>query len=112
MNDKKQASQIFFIIAGTLTILGSFAQLFKLVYAPYLFSVGVALLIVLHGIDAFDKTKTDKRQQRLARIGLLTSLMLGIGAYFMFTGSNSWVVMVLIYALSTFFQSFRGNTKS
>jgi len=109
--NEKQPSPIFFITAATLTILGSFAQLFKLVYAPYLFSLGVALLIFLHGMEVFDKTKTDKRQQRLARIGLLTSLMLGIGAYFMFVGSNSWVVMVLIYALSTFFQSFRGNSK-
>ena len=110
--NEKQPSQIFFIIAGTLTILGSITQLFKLVYAPYVFSLGVVLVILLHSLDAFDKSKTDKRQQRLARIGLLTSLMLGIGAYFMFTGSNSWVVMVLIYALSTFFQSFRGNVNN
>ncbi len=110
MNEKK-IYQILFITAGTLTILGSIAQLFKTFYAPYLFTVGVVLLIFLHGVEVFDKSKTDKRQQRLARIGLLTSLMLGIGAYFMFIGSNSWVVMLLIYALSSFFQSFRGNTK-
>ena len=109
--NEKQPSPIFFITAATLTILGSFAQLFKLVYAPYVFTLGVAILIFLHGMDAFDNSKIDKRQQRLARIGLLTSLMLGIGAYFMFVGSDSWVVMVLIYALSTFFQSFRGNSK-
>ena len=109
--NQKQLSQYLYISSGTLIVLGSIIQLVKFVYAPYVFSLGVAILIFLHGMDAFDKSKIDKRQQRLARIGLLTSLMLGIGVYFMFVGSNSWVVMVLIYALSTFFQSFRGNSK-
>ncbi|MDR3653502.1 MAG: hypothetical protein P4L34_11120 [Paludibacter sp.] len=105
----KQPSQILFITAGTLTILGAFAKLFDITYAPYIFSVGAGLLIYLQGKNAFDLAKAEKRQQRLARMGLLNSLMLGVGAYFMFTGSNSWVVMVLIYALSSFYQSFRWN---
>lgn len=106
---KKDGSQIFFLIAGTFTILGAFAKLFDMKFAPYVFSLGAGFLIFLHGKETFDKGKVDKRNQRLARIGLFTSLMLGIAAYFMFTGSNSWVVFVLIYALSSFFQSFRGN---
>lgn len=106
---EEQPSQILFIIAGTLTILGAFAKLFDLIYAPYIFSIGAGILIFLHGKDAFDKKETDKRNQRLTRIGFLTSLMLGLAAYFMFVGSNSWVVMVLIYAINSIFQSFRGN---
>jgi len=106
---EKEGSQLFFIIAGTLTILGAFAQLFDLKFAPYVFSLGAGFLIFLYGKDVFDKGKNDKRQQRLARIGLFTSLMLGIAAYFMIIGSNSWVPFVLIYALSSFFQSFRGD---
>lgn len=104
---EKQPSQILFILAGTLTILGAFAKLFDLIYAPYVFSIGAGILIFLHGKDAFDKGKADKRNQRLSRIGFFTSLMLGLAAYFMFTGSNSWVVMVLIYALNSIYQSFR-----
>ena len=106
---EKQPSQILFITAGTIIILSSFAQFLKLKYAPYVFVIGAALLIFIHGINAFDKTITDQRQQRLARIGFFTSFTLALAAYFMFTDSNTWVVMVLIYALSSFFQSFRGN---
>jgi len=106
---EKQTSQILFITAGTITMLGAFARLFDLKYAPYIFSIGAALIIFIQGKNAFENSSTDRRQQRLARIGFLTSLMLGLAAYFMFTGSNSWVVMVLIYALSSLFQSFRGN---
>jgi len=111
MNPQK-LSQYLFIVAGTLTVSGACAKLVNLDFAPYLFLIGVILLIFLHGREVWDKTVTDKRQQRLARMGFMTSLMLGIGVYFMFTGSNSWVVMVLIYALSSLFQSFRGNSKN
>lgn len=106
---EKQPSQILFITAGTITILGAFARIFDISFAPYVFSVGAGLLIFIHGKNAYDKNTADKRQQRFARLGFITSLMLGLGAYFMFTGSNSWAVMVLIYALSSFYQSFRGN---
>ena len=106
---EKQPSQILFITAGTIIILGAFAKLFDITYAPYVFSVGAVLLIFIHGKNAFDRKIIDKRQQRLARIGFLTSLMLGLAAYLMFTNSNSWVVLVLIYALSSFAQSFRGK---
>ena len=106
---EKQPSQILFITAGTITILGAFARLFDIKYAPYVFSVGAALIIFIQGKIAFGSNTVDKRRQRFTRLGFLTSLMLGVAAYFMFTGSNSWVVMVLIYALSSFYQSFRGN---
>ena len=105
----KQPSQILFITAGTIIILGAFAKLFDIAYAPYIFSVGAAFLIFIQGKNAYDSKNLDSRQQRLTRIGLLTSLMLGIAAYLMFNNSNSWVVCVLIYALSSFFLSFRGN---
>ena len=106
---EKQPSQILFIIAGTITILGAFARLFDIKYAPYIFSVGAVLLIFIQGKNAYETKTEDKSPQRLARLGFLTSLMLGVACYFMFTGSNSWVVMVLIYALSSFYQSFRGT---
>ena len=106
---ENQPSQILFIIAGTLTILGAFARLFDIKYAPFIFTVGAGLLIFIQGKNAYDNRSEDKNQQRLSRLGFLTTLMLGVACYFMFTGSNSWVIMVLIYALSSFYQSFRGN---
>lgn len=107
----KQIAQALFITAGILIISGAFARIFNYSFAPYIFSTGSALLIFTYGNKAFENSKADKRQQRLDRIGLLNSLMLGVGSYFMFTGSNSWVVMVLIYAFSSFFLSFRGDEK-
>ena len=108
---QKQLSQILFIFAGTLTILGSFARLFDLKFAPYIFTVGAVLIIFIQGENAWNNNTAEKSQQRFARLGFITSLMLGVAAYFMVTGSNSWVVMVLMYALSSFYQSFRGDKK-
>ncbi len=109
---QNQLSQTLFLVGASLTVIGSFLQLFKVSFAPYIFAVGVVLIIFLHGQNVFDKSKTDKREQRMARMGLIYSLFLGIGVYFMFTDSNSWVVTVLIYALSTFYLSYRNNSSS
>jgi len=106
---EKQSSQILFISAGTIVILGAFAKLFEIAYAPYAFAVGVALLIFSHGKQAFDSKHASKNQQRVLRLGFLSSLMLGLAAYFMLVGSNSWVVLVLIYAITSFYLSFRGK---
>ncbi len=104
-------SQILLIASGLLIILGSFANFFEFHLGSFIFALGVALLIFSHSIHVFDKSIVDKREQRIARIGLMTSLMLAIAVYFMFIGSNSWVVMLLIYALSSFFLSFRTSKK-
>ncbi len=109
---KPQLLQALFPIGANLAIIGALAKIFNYSYAPYIFTAGVAVIIFLHILDAFNKSKTDKRQQRLTRLGLINSMFLGVGAYFMFAGSNSWVVMVLIYALSIFYLSFRGKSKN
>ena len=106
---QKKHSQILFISSGTLTIIGAIAQLFEIVYAPYLFSVGAFILIYIQAKYTYDNWNAEIRVQRLARNGLFASLLLAIAAYFMFTHSNLWVLGVLIYALSSLFTSFRGN---
>ena len=106
---KKNSFQILFIGGGTLTIIGAVAQLFKANYAPYVFAIGAAILIFIQVKITMDSWNVVMRQQRLARIGLFSSLLLALAAYFMFSGSNLWVVAVLIYALSSLFLSFRGN---
>ena len=105
----KQPLQILFFGGGTLTIIGAVAQLFDISSAPYIFSLGAALLIYFQFINAWKTREVDMRQQRLGRIGFITSLLLALAAYFMFTHSNLWVVAVLIYALSSFSLSFRGE---
>lgn len=103
----KQPSQILFFIGGILTIIGSIAQLFSFKSAPWIFSAGTVILIYLQLTNALKQKNSDLRLQRLARIGFTSSLLLGLAAYFMFTGSNLWVVVVLIYALTSLILSFR-----
>ena len=102
---------MIFTVGSTLTILGCIIRLFNITYAPYVFATGAAFLIYLQMKYLVDNRKSETRQKRLSRNGLLSSLLLGLAAYFMFTGSNSWVVAVLVYALSSLFLSFRGSDK-
>lgn len=103
----KQNLQIIFIVGGTITIIGAVAQLFNVLAAPYVFSVGALIVIVLQFIAALKNKNTDPRLQRLTRVNFITSLFLALAAYFMFTSANSWVVAVLIYAISSLIMSFR-----
>lgn len=106
----KQLSQILYLGAGSLAVFGAVAQFFKYSYAPYVFSVGAALFIIIQALHTFSMPdSTSFREKRLARSGLFSSLLLGLSAYFMFTNSNLWVVALLIYALSSLFLSFRGE---
>lgn len=105
----KQPSQILFIGGGTFTIIGAVAQLFDIPIAPFIFSFGVILVLYFQFMHAWNTREADIRKQRLGRIGFLSSLLLALAAYFMFTNSNLWVIAVLIYALSSFSLSFRGE---
>ncbi len=104
---QNKLSQALYFVGGTLTIAGALAVFFQVEYAKYIFSAGAALIIYLQTVHALNLRNADTRKQRLARIGFLSSLLLALAAYFMFTHSNSWVVAVLIYALVSLFLSFR-----
>jgi hypothetical protein len=108
---QSEITKILFTIGGIFTVVGSIAKLFNIAFAPYVFSVGVVFLIYIQLMYTLESKDADTRQRRLTRNGLFASLLLALAAYFMFVGSNSWVVAVLIYALSTLFLSFRGNSK-
>lgn len=105
----KQPSQILFFSGGILTIIGSVAQLFDFKSAPWIFSVGSAISIYTQLMNYLVQKDKDLRLQRIARIGFTSSLLLGLGAYFMFTDSNLWVIAVLIYALTSLYLSFRSE---
>lgn len=100
-----------YTLGSLLAVAGAAIKLFENQYSPYIFSVGAAILIGLQIKSIYDNREADRRQKRLGFNGLLAVLMLAVAAYFMFTGANSWVVAVLIYALTTIFLSFRGNSK-
>ncbi|MCE5332118.1 MAG: hypothetical protein LLF95_08245 [Bacteroidales bacterium] len=105
MSDKN--SRLFVIIGGTITIVGAVAQLFDFGAAPFIFSAGALVMIVLQLIQALNDKSDDLRQKRLSRLAFMVSLFLGLAAYLMFTHSNLWVVAILVYAFTTLFLSFR-----
>lgn len=98
---------LLFPIGAVLLFSASLFKLNDQQYIEYVFAAGSLILIAYHAIIAYNFKKNDKGMQRLYRMGFISSLFLTIGTYFMFTASNSWIIMVLIYALSTFYLSFR-----
>jgi len=106
MNYTKLINLLFPVGASILFAAALFG--FKdLNYTEYLFALGALLLIAYHAIQAYNFKEEDKVKQRVYRLGFISSLFLAIAAYFRFTDSNSWIVMVLIYAVTTFYLSFR-----
>ncbi len=108
---QKQITKSLYIGGASFALIGAVSQLFDWTYAPYIFSIGAAILIYFPLKLVMDVKNADIRQKRLARSGLFSALLLGLAAYLMFTHSNLWVMAILIYALSTLFLSFRGAEK-
>ncbi len=99
------------MIGSVFTLAGAALQLFEFKFSKYIFAAGALTLIVVYFIQNFRAKNESKRVQRMYRLMIFASLFLGVGAYLMFTGEDTWVVMVLLYALISVFLSFR-NTGS
>lgn len=106
MKNKKNLT--FYIIGSILSIFGAIGHMFEVNFSAYLFSLGAALIIALKFLAMDQKVITNKRLHRLNRIGFMSSLLLALAAYCMFTDSNLWVVALLLYSVLSFFLSFRG----
>lgn len=106
---KSSINTLLLLVGGSASFAGALMQLSRINFAPYVYSLGAAALIVLHFLQHEAVDRNNMRAQRLARIGLMSSLLLGLGAYLMFTDSNLWVPATLIYALTSIFLSFRNN---
>ena len=104
----KKNLDIIFAVGALLTSAGAIMNLFDVENSKYIFGLGSIIVIAIHASIALQKSD-DLRKQRLTRMGFTSSLLLGLGTYFMFTDSNAWVVTVLIYALTSFFLSFRSE---
>ena len=96
-----------FPAGAILVFVASILAYFKIEYVEFLFALGAMALIAYNAILAFNQQDKDRNTQRLYRMGFISSLFLAVGAYFMFTDSNSWIVMVLIYTVTTLYISFR-----
>ncbi len=105
INDKQQA--ILTISSGLLLIIGAIMNMAGSDYDFWFFGAGALIAIVQAFISAYKNRTTDIRISRLHRINFLSSLTLGIGTYMMFTHSNSWVAMLILYVLIQLFLAIR-----
>lgn len=101
----------FIQFAGSLLILiGAALKFFQFEFANYIFATGAAFLI---GLQIFHLSKSgeeaDLQKRRQHRLMLFVTLFLGVAVYFMFTEKNTWVPLVLVYALASLFLSFRNK---
>ena len=100
-------------IAGAILAFGG--ALIKLlepgIPGTYIFTAGAVILLVVQFINVLKTKNADMRIKRLNRILLLATALLGVAAYMMFANpvSESWVVMVLLYAVLSVFLTFRAN---
>lgn len=105
---KKYNLNYLFASAAFFAVAGSVLELLKVSAGKYAFSLGALIIIALQLMQALEKSD-DLRKHRIKRMSFTSSLLLGLASYFMFVGSNAWVVAVLIYALTTLFLSFRSE---
>ena len=99
--------QYLFIVAAITVLAGAVMHVFQISVSPYVFTAGAILLIATHAINSIAIKEEDFRKRRASRIGFIASLFLLVSSYLMFAGSNSWVVFLLIYAVISFYLSFR-----
>ena len=96
-----------YVIGVLLVTAASVAWLMKIEQAKFVFGTGALIVILYHFITSMYLKDDNFIQQRLQRIGMFSSLLLGLGTYSMFDHSDLWVPSILIYALVTLYRSFR-----
>ena len=105
----KKIHTLVIVVYGILLVLGALLFTLDIAYSQYLFAAGAVLAILQTLVYAIQNRTDDRREARLQRLNFIASLFLGVAAWLMFAGSNSWLPMVIIYAVVTFFLSFRGK---
>lgn len=94
-----------FAIGATLVLISSVLVMENVVWGKYVFAVGVALFVISRTRMVY--TGKDFRLKRLNRLYFMSSLFLVVAACLQFRGNNSWIVLLLIVAVTEFFTSAR-----
>lgn len=100
---------ILFALAAFFILTGAVINLYYPQYAPYIFSVGVALLIIVR-INTMYKGN-DFRLKRLQNMQIIATLLYIPVAYFMFVQSKVWVAILTAAAVMELVTSFRAPSK-
>lgn len=106
MKDQKLANN-FFYISALLILSGVLLKLSNYTNASYILLAGACLLTFSRVLFLFQNR--DQIKGRLAQIQIFSGLLFIVSAYFMYVGSNSWGVFILLAALIELYVTFRGN---
>ncbi|MDR2148627.1 MAG: hypothetical protein LBE91_19475 [Tannerella sp.] len=94
----------FFILAGSLLLIGAITYLTRWYYAPYFYAFGAAGVALSFMTSPYQGL--DLRGRRLHRINIIASVLIIVSSYFMFRDHTGWVVFLLIAALLILYTSF------
>ena len=105
----KRLYDILFGLAAFFILTGAVINLYYPQYAPYIFSVGVALLIIVR-INTMYKGN-DFRLKRLQNMQIIATLLYIPAAYFMFVRGGVWVAVLAAAAVVGLVASFGAPSK-
>jgi hypothetical protein len=97
--------QILYAAGYILLMLSTIFYFSQLKVAPYLFSVGVVLLVVVRVILPIDSS--DFKKKRLNKIHAFATLVLVASAYGMFIHHYLWLAGLLLSTAIDLYVSFR-----
>jgi len=101
----KKLLNAVFTMGAILVLISSVLVMEHVLWGKYCFAVGVALFVICRSRMTY--TGNDFRMKRLNRLYFASSLLMVVAAYLQFQNSNSWIVLLLIVAITEFYASMR-----
>lgn len=105
MNAK--VTNIIFAIGALLVLVSAVLVMEGIFWGKYSFAAGITLFIISRMKMVY--TGKDFRLKRLNRFYFLSSVFLVIASYLQFKGHGSWVVLLLLVAVTEFYTSIRAS---
>ncbi len=102
-----KTSGLLYIIFGVLVVAAAVLHIVEQDFAPYMFSVGAAGLIILKIISLKNAPAPDFRIRRLNNIQAIAAVLLVVAAYLMFIKSNFWALALILSAVFDLVVVFR-----
>lgn len=93
-----------YMVSGILVLTGALFYITKWDYAPWIFAVGTAGVMVSY--LTMPQKGLDFRQRRLQRLNMFAGLAMIAASVFMFKQRMEWVAFLLIAALIQLYTSF------
>ena len=101
----KQLFNVVFIIGAVLILISSVLVMENVPYSKYVFALGTAMYIL--GRMRSTYYGTDFRLKRLNRLNFTSALFMLGASYMQFKGLRSWVVVILMVALTELYTAIR-----